>query len=304
MHNDVILRSKHSSLSDHSYLLHGTGTTGSGIDATPETFKVKPTIHTNTMTRELPVEPPPAFEPPSHCMSFNLSSSQSQSSTCALAESLSPSSSVRRSTRRRNRSPRRRMAPLPLHAGKDEDTNDYDTVTTATTTTASQSTEQEHSEEILSFGQFACDAIQTELEVKVVLLEAAQIPNADRVYSLMQCEDPLSDELCHTLPLVRLELTKYELRQITYASRISQQLPYLCASSSWDNEWEFVCEQDTEMLDVALPLRILQLDETPTISRVAQRLHLNNVFPRDDDWIPGVLLVLRHLCKIHDVPHY
>jgi len=219
-----------------------------------------------------------------------------------MGDMLSPISS-RRSTRRRNRSPRRHIPPMP-RITKDEDASEQDTVATETVTTASQNPALEHSEETLSFGQFACDAILTELEVKVVLLEAAQIPNADRVYSLMQSDDPLADEICHTLPLVRLELTKYELRQITYASRISQQLPYLCASSGWDAEWEFVCEQDTEMVDVALPLRVLQLDETPTISRVARRLHLYNCFPREDDWLPGVMLILRHLCKIHDLPSF
>lgn len=158
------------------------------------------------------------------------------------------------------------------------------------------------SEETLTFGQFACDAIQSELQVKVVLLYASQVPNADQVYSLMNCEDPLADELCHSIQLVRVKVSRFDLRQLMQASVYDQVLPQVVATTEWDQQWEFVCEQDVDLFDVALPLALLQdYSEVPAIAKLSRRLHQLQQFPRPDDWIPGILLVVRHLCQIHGI---
>jgi hypothetical protein len=162
----------------------------------------------------------------------------------------------------------------------------------------------EFSPSILSFGQFSADAIQTQIpDCQVVLLEAEALPTTDDVYKMIESPEMLTLHWMEQIQLVCFAATKYQVRQLIEASRSPQfALPYLCTTTQWSAEWELIHKDDTETVKVALPRLLLMRNDIPCIQSLVELLCNTGRYPAVEKWIPGVLLIVRHMCQIQGLP--
>jgi len=164
--------------------------------------------------------------------------------------------------------------------------------------------DSEFSPSILSFGQFSADAIQSQLpNCQAVLLEAETLPTMDSVYRMMTSPELLTPQWMEQIQLVSVSITKYQLRRVIEDSRQAEStLSYMCTTTQWSAEWEQVFEDDTELLNVALPRLLLMRTDVPSVQCIVDMLCNMGRYPSTSTWIPGVLMVLRNLCQMQGVP--
>lgn len=174
-------------------------------------------------------------------------------------------------------------------------------------------------QDTLDFGLFSADAIASQMNCQVVFLEASQLAKADVLYSMMASpEAALTTEWKERYQMIPLTLTKYQARQVLEASRQTvlmmgqhsqeqqqQQadLPYLVTNTEFNTGWEFVCEEDTQLIQVAMPVGLLARTDIPCLQDIMDWLCNTGKYPdTEHGWQPGVLLVVKHLCQIHGIP--
>ena len=183
--------------------------------------------------------------------------------------------------------------------------------TTSTSNPASLTPGREtaYSPEVLSFGQFSADAIQTLIpDCQIVLLEAASLPTLVDVYRMVESpEQLLTPERIEQIQLVTVQIYKYQVRELLEASRHSTQqestlLPYLCTTTQWSTEWAFIHPNDTQMVKIALPRLLLMRTDVSCIQDIVELLCNTGKYPSADMWKSGILLIVQHMCQIQGLP--
>ena len=166
--------------------------------------------------------------------------------------------------------------------------------------------ESEYSPNVLSFGQFCADAIQTFIpDCQFVLLEAESLPTLEEVYQMAESPTQcLTPDRIEQIQLVILRIYKYQVRQLLETSRHGQPstLPYLCTTTQWSTAWEFIHPNDTEKVTMALPRLLLMRTDVSCIQDLAERLCNTGTYPSPEMWMSGILFIVRHMCQIQGFP--
>jgi hypothetical protein len=156
-------------------------------------------------------------------------------------------------------------------------------------------------------GGVFCMAIKEALECDVAIINGATIKGDMEYDGSTITYAELKKELPFPTKIVVVPMKRWELQEAIHYSRTQPRAPnkdeafarrgYLQVDVEFDRMGDHMGGQDDELM-VALPRNLMKgFCEIKPLMAIGGKLQLMNLFPSEDDFIPGIEVVISHFCK-------
>jgi hypothetical protein len=156
-------------------------------------------------------------------------------------------------------------------------------------------------------GAVFCWAIKEALEVDVAMINGATIKGDTEYDGSTITYAELKKELPFPTKIVVVPMKRWELQEVIHYSRTQPKAPhtnekferrgYLQVDVEFDANGDHTGSPDDELM-VALPRNLMKgFCEIQPLMAIGGKLQLLDLFPSEDDFIPGMDVVISHFCK-------